>query len=167
MGKAINFIRLSCADTQWSLLPGKGGAEAGDAAEPTTATGAAPAWATGATRVSGGSTAATAASGEASALGHLEYGQEAQLREFVSAAAARANSHLLDLLLRRFHLRQHCVNIKRYLLLGKGDFVQYLMEHLAPQVCDPGFNLCRRLLERGCTYLISWPTPSPHAPLSP
>ena len=36
-----------------------------------------------------------------------------------------------------YKLREHLGHIKSYLLLGKGDFVQYLMEHLAPQLSRP------------------------------
>ena len=62
------------------------------------------------------------------------------------SAAARANARLLELLLGRYRLREHCAHIKSYLLLGKGDFVQYLMEHLAPQLSRPSSQLHRHQL---------------------
>ena len=86
---------------------------------------------------SGGSGAAV------DSLGRLEYGQEEQLQVFVSSAAARANAHLLRLVRGKYMLRQHCANIKHFVLLGKGDFVQYLMEHLAPQLSRPSSQLHR------------------------
>ena len=46
----------------------------------------------------------------------------------------------------RYRLREHCAHIKSYLLLGKGDFVQYLMEHLAPQLSRPSSQLHRHQL---------------------
>ena len=85
-------------------------------------------------------------SGGASWLGELEYGQEEKLEIFVRSAAARANARLLELLLGRYRLREHCAHIKSYLLLGKGDFVQYLMEHLAPQLSRPSSQLHRHQL---------------------
>ena len=91
---------------------------------------------------SGGSGAAV------DSLGRLEYGQEEQLQVFVSSAAARANAHLLRLVRGKYMLRQHCANIKHFVLLGKGDFVQYLMEHLGPQLkTDVALHRHRPLLE--------------------
>ena len=89
---------------------------------------------------SGGSGAAV------DSLGRLEYGQEEQLQVFVSSAAARANAHLLRLVRGKYMLRQHCANIKHFVLLGKGDFVQYLMEHLGPQLSRPTSHLHRHRL---------------------
>eukprot|EP00908_Phaeocystis_cordata_P018531 Transcript_29992.p1 GENE.Transcript_29992~~Transcript_29992.p1 ORF type:complete len:577 (+),score=304.80 Transcript_29992:1475-3205(+) len=117
VGKAINFIRLSCADSQWSLLA-----------------------------TDGADAPAAAAAGSAQLLEKLEYGQEEQLDAFVRSAAARANTRLLELVLGRYKLREHLGHIKSYLLLGKGDFVQYLMEHLAPQLSRPSSQLHRHQL---------------------
>jgi gamma-tubulin complex component 3 len=89
---------------------------------------------------SGGSGAAV------DSLGRLEYGQEEQLQVFVSSAAARANAHLLRLVRGKYMLRQHCANIKHFVLLGKGDFVQYLMERLGPQLSRPTSHLHRHRL---------------------
>ena len=72
VGKAINFIRLSCADSQWSLLA-----------------------------TDGADAPAAAAAGSAQLLEKLEYGQEEQLDAFVRSAAARANTRLLELVLGR------------------------------------------------------------------
>ena len=66
----------------------------------------------------------------------LEYGREEALEKLVHRAATRANAHLLELMLGKYSLQLHLLNLKQYLLLGKGDFVQHLMEHLAPQVAS-------------------------------
>ena len=133
VGKALNFIRLCCNDTDWSLrlnAPLKsemgGGGAAGGA---------------------GGSSATTGAGPNAgTVMARLEYGREAELQSVVTRASALASTHLLDLLMNRFDLRAHCYNTQQYLLLGKGDFVQSLMEHLAPQLARPATQLHRHHL---------------------
>lgn len=39
-------------------------------------------------------------------------------------AYARINRHLMDVLLNKRQFEKHCTAIKRYLLLGQGDFIQ-------------------------------------------
>jgi len=63
--------------------------------------------------------------------------EEGQLHASVYLAAEIANKHMLKQLMGCFELKQHCANIKHYMLLGKGDFVQYLVEHLAPKLSRP------------------------------
>ena len=143
VGKAINFIRLSCADSQWSLLTQKGADKPAAEAVASCASSLPPGCASSS---GGGGSGGGSGGGGASWLGELEYGQEEKLETFVRSAAARANARLLELLFGRYRLREHCAHIKSYLLLGKGDFVQYLMEHLAPQLSRPSSQLHRHQL---------------------
>ena len=69
VGKAVGFIRLSCADAQWSLLGTKGA----DAA-------------------AGGGPGEAVGGNDACWLGQLEYEQEEQLQTFVRSAALRTNA---------------------------------------------------------------------------
>ena len=39
-------------------------------------------------------------------------------------AAADIDAHLLTTLFKRFNLAEHFAAVKRYLLLGQGDFIQ-------------------------------------------
>ena len=137
VGKALNFIRLCCGDTGWSLrLNSPLSSETN-----------------GASRAAGGGAGGDAGSGgvasaasAASLIARLEYGREAELQSVVRRASALANAHLLDQLMNHFELRAHCFNTQQYLLLGKGDFVQSLMEHLAPQLARPANQLHRHHL---------------------
>ena len=97
VGKAINFIRLSCADSQWSLLAQKGAYMPGAEAVASAASGGGGGDGSGA----GGGGGGGSGGGGASWLGELEYGQEEKLETFVRSAAARANARLLELLLGR------------------------------------------------------------------
>lgn len=72
--------------------------------------------------------------------------KEAELHAIVGRAAALANAQLLDLLLGKYELRAHVANLQRFLLLGKGDFAQALMEHIAPQLSRPASQLHRHHL---------------------
>jgi gamma-tubulin complex component 3 len=134
VGKALNFIRLCCGDTQWVLRLGAP-LRTTSAASSGTATG------------DGGRNAdGKAGSVDASTLARIEYGQEARLPTVVRSAAALVNGHILELLMRKFELRAHCANLQQFLLLGKGDFVQSLMEHLAPHLARPSAQLHRHHL---------------------
>lgn len=37
----------------------------------------------------------------------------------------------------RYRFREHCLAIKQYLLLGQGDFIQYLMDLIGPDLSQP------------------------------
>ena len=50
------------------------------------------------------------------------------LERFVVEASSQVDSRLIEVLLGRFQLCKHCDAIRRYLLLGQGDFVQALMD---------------------------------------
>ena len=53
--------------------------------------------------------------------------QMAAVERAVDEAVAGLNAHLLGVLFGKFQLRQHLDAIKRYLLLGQGDFVETFM----------------------------------------
>lgn len=50
--------------------------------------------------------------------------QVGSLEDVARAAADRINVHVTRVLLSRYQLERHCTAIKRYLLLGQGDFIQ-------------------------------------------
>ncbi|KAK9833447.1 hypothetical protein WJX81_006327 [Elliptochloris bilobata] len=66
----------------------------------------------------------------AAAAAQLSYGQTADLEALVDAAAAGIDRHVTSVLLGKHRFVAHCDAIKRYLLLGQGDFVAALMEGL-------------------------------------
>eukprot|EP00727_Mastigamoeba_balamuthi_P011635 m51a1_g7094 putative gamma tubulin ring complex protein 3 (865) ;mRNA; r:37505-40516 len=74
------------------------------------------------------------------------YGDTARLARAVDAAAGLAGRHLLGLLLQRFHLMRHAAALRRYLLLGQGDFVQCLMDAVARELSQPAGALYRHSL---------------------
>lgn len=87
---------------------------------------------------------------ERRALARLDPGvlqlPDSQLREEVSETYERVVSHLNDLLRNKFHLDAHLRGLKDYLLLGKGDFVQLLVESVAPVLERPALQLFRHHL---------------------
>ena len=46
----------------------------------------------------------------------------------MESAARSTNTRLLDLIFNKYNLVLHLSAIKRYLLLGQGDFAQHLMD---------------------------------------
>ncbi|KAG0446741.1 hypothetical protein HPP92_028682 [Vanilla planifolia] len=43
----------------------------------------------------------------------------------------------MDVIHKRYRFKDHCLAIKRYLLLGQGDFFQYLMDIVGPELSEP------------------------------
>ncbi|CAL9176293.1 unnamed protein product [Musa hybrid cultivar] len=69
--------------------------------------------------------------------GGLVYGEPNALEALVVEAAKRIDRHLMDVIHKRYRFKDHCLAIKRYLLLGQGDFVQYLMDIIGPELSEP------------------------------
>ncbi|XP_039127387.1 gamma-tubulin complex component 3 [Dioscorea cayenensis subsp. rotundata] len=69
--------------------------------------------------------------------GGLGYGETDALEALVVEAAKRIDRHLMDVIHKRYRFKDHCLAIKRYLLLGQGDFVQYLMDIVGPELSGP------------------------------
>jgi gamma-tubulin complex component 3 len=82
-------------------------------------------------------TEAAAAAGTTTRRGSLGYGETEALESLVDGAAKRIDKHLLDVMYKRYKFKEHCLAIKRYLLLGQGDFVQYLMDIVGPELSEP------------------------------
>nr|XP_043609048.1 gamma-tubulin complex component 3 [Erigeron canadensis]XP_043609049.1 gamma-tubulin complex component 3 [Erigeron canadensis] len=82
-------------------------------------------------------TQAAAATGTTTRRGGLGYGETDALESLVTEAAKRIDKHLMDVVYNQYRFKEHCLAIKRYLLLGKGDFVQYLMDIVGPELSEP------------------------------
>ena len=54
------------------------------------------------------------------------------LERFVQEASAHVDRRLIDILFNKFDLSKHCDAMRRYVLLGQGDFVQALMDMVRP-----------------------------------
>ncbi|KAL2464741.1 Gamma-tubulin complex component 3 [Forsythia ovata] len=82
-------------------------------------------------------TEAAVAAGTTTRRGGLGYGETDALESLVTEAAKRIDKHLLDVMYQQYKFKEHCLAIKRYLLLGQGDFVQYLMDIVGPELSEP------------------------------
>lgn len=81
----------------------------------------------------------------ASALRHNVDSSD-NLEQHVNDAYVEVLQHLNDILRSRFSLDAHLKGLKDYLLLGKGDFVQLLVENAAPMLDKPALQLFRHHL---------------------
>ncbi|KAK9864643.1 hypothetical protein WJX84_011115, partial [Apatococcus fuscideae] len=77
----------------------------------------------------------------AAAAASLSCTQVAQLEKVVDEAAADIDAHLLTTLFKRFNLAEHFAAVKRYLLLGQGDFIQALMDLVGSELGKPAGEL--------------------------
>lgn len=77
----------------------------------------------------------------------FHYGEESgDLEESINVAYKATVRHLMNLLTTKFHLHDHILALKNYILLGQGDFVAMLIELLAPSLGRPANTLYRHHL---------------------
>ncbi|KAL8292042.1 hypothetical protein RQP46_001508 [Phenoliferia psychrophenolica] len=76
----------------------------------------------------------------------LEYADMAGLERSISLAYSVASQRLFDVLFDKFRLLDHLKALRDYLMLGKGDFVEILMESLGPSLAKPANTLYRHNL---------------------
>uniref|UniRef100_A0AAV1UE44 Spindle pole body component n=1 Tax=Peronospora matthiolae TaxID=2874970 RepID=A0AAV1UE44_9STRA len=73
----------------------------------------------------------------------------AELKRFETMIENVSNStseFLIRTLMEDYQLLDHCQALKRYLLLGQGDFIQYLMDLLGPELSKRGSQVYRHTL---------------------
>eukprot|EP00798_Chlamydomonas_sp_ICE-L_P007206 gene7206-317_t len=63
------------------------------------------------------------------------------LERFVQDASSEVDQHLIDVMFKKFHLAKQCDAIRRYLLLGQGDFVQALMDLVQKELEQEASNV--------------------------
>ena len=68
-------------------------------------------------------------------------GDAATLEAQVDAVVQAVNARVMDHILTKCSLRDHLQTIKKYLLLGQGDAIQYLMDLLGPELSKPALNI--------------------------
>ncbi|ORX55582.1 hypothetical protein DM01DRAFT_1334976 [Hesseltinella vesiculosa] len=79
-------------------------------------------------------------------LGDLKYGDLQTIEQCVDLMYSETSDRLLTLLKDKYRLMDHLDALKRYLLLGQGDFIQYLMATLGPTLNRPASSLFRHNL---------------------
>ena len=57
-----------------------------------------------------------------------------KLMELVTKISASTDSRLLKLMQKRFYLSTHLLALKKFMLLGQGDFVTCLMDSVGPEL---------------------------------
>lgn len=82
----------------------------------------------------------------AEALRVLRYSGDLPLSQCIHQLSYQIDTRLLQLLERRFHYKQHLLALKRFLLLGQGDFVMCLMDGIAPELKKRANQLYRHNL---------------------
>ncbi|XP_076900942.1 gamma-tubulin complex component 3-like [Bidens hawaiensis] len=71
------------------------------------------------------------------------HGEANALESLVAEAEKRIDKHLMHTIFTRYKFKDHCLAIKRYILLGQGDFVQYLMEIVGPVLSEPAKTISK------------------------
>ncbi|KEY63800.1 hypothetical protein S7711_09511 [Stachybotrys chartarum IBT 7711] len=67
----------------------------------------------------------------------LQYGDTAKLEVWIDEAYKTTMKRVIDLMANKFHLFEHLQGLKRYMLLGQGDFIVLLMDSLASYLDRP------------------------------
>ncbi|CAG8501787.1 10373_t:CDS:10 [Ambispora gerdemannii] len=76
----------------------------------------------------------------------LKYGDIIALENSIDATYTATSKRLLNILYSKYKLMEHLTALKRYLILGQGDFIQYLMGQLGPGLSNPANTLHRHNL---------------------
>ncbi|XP_019380433.1 PREDICTED: gamma-tubulin complex component 3 isoform X2 [Gavialis gangeticus] len=66
---------------------------------------------------------------------------ENAFQEKIDAAYFETSKYLLDVLNKKYNLLEHMQAMRRYLLLGQGDFIRHLMDLLKPELARPATTL--------------------------
>ncbi|XP_039082568.1 gamma-tubulin complex component 3 isoform X2 [Hyaena hyaena] len=66
---------------------------------------------------------------------------ESAFRGKIDAAYLETSKYLLDVLNKKYSLLDHMQAVRRYLLLGQGDFIRHLMDLLKPELVRPATTL--------------------------
>jgi gamma-tubulin complex component 3 len=75
--------------------------------------------------------------GEAGESGAVTSEAASILRKWVDHAYEVTNKRLLQILKEKYKFEGHCSSIRKYLLMGQGDFMQCLMDHLSNELSNP------------------------------
>ncbi|GJN91386.1 hypothetical protein Rhopal_004407-T1 [Rhodotorula paludigena] len=89
----------------------------------------------------------------------LQYADMLDLERSIALAYSRASQRLFELFFDKFRLMDHLRTLKDYLMLGKGDFVEILMEQLGPSLGKPANTLYRHNLTSTLETAIRGSTP--------
>ena len=84
----------------------------------------------------------------------LQYGDTATLETSIDKAYNATMAQLIHLMDDRFHLFEHLDALKRYLLLGQGDFIALLMESLSTNLDRPAGSQYRHTLTAQLEHAI-------------
>ncbi|KAG9292620.1 hypothetical protein G9A89_006992 [Geosiphon pyriformis] len=76
----------------------------------------------------------------------FRYGDIIALEHSIDATYTATSKRLLNILYLKYRLMEHFTALKRYLLLGQGDFIQYLMGQLGPGLSKAANTLYRHNL---------------------
>lgn len=140
-GKSVNFIRLCCPGKDW--LPAGGGRRRSPLALPDDPHSAAdvPAVAAAAAHPDASATAGAATPGtKAPPLPLVE------LTARVEEAALQTNKHLVSLMMDQYALGDHCLALRRFLLLSQGDFAESLLDNVEAELGKEATQLYRHQL---------------------
>ncbi|KAL1311602.1 hypothetical protein AAFC00_001715 [Neodothiora populina] len=84
----------------------------------------------------------------------LKYGDTTTLESSIDSAYKRTMARLIHLMDTRFKLFEHLTALKKYLLLGQGDFIALLMESLASNLDRPANSQYRHTLTAQLEHAI-------------
>ncbi|KAI5858067.1 Spc98 family-domain-containing protein [Tricharina praecox] len=84
----------------------------------------------------------------------LRYGDTANLEMSIDEAYKTTMARLIDLMDNKFKLYDHLVALKKFLLLGQGDFIALLMESLSNSLDRPANTLYRHNLTAQLEHAI-------------
>lgn len=71
----------------------------------------------------------------------VNFDQVESLERFVTSVSSEVDRRLIEVLMSQFHFTKHCDALRRYLLLGQGDFVAALMDLMVVELDKPAKDI--------------------------
>ncbi|TMW63630.1 hypothetical protein Poli38472_002571 [Pythium oligandrum] len=76
----------------------------------------------------------------------VRFAQLSNLEAMIAHVSFTTNEYLIRTLMEKYELLDHCRALRRYMLLGQGDFIQYLMDLLRPELSKRASHVHRHTL---------------------
>lgn len=78
--------------------------------------------------------------------GLFKFGSDSKLHELIDQVYSNTSQKVLEIALGQYSLMEHLFSMRKYLLLGQGDFIGMLMENLKDELDRPAKDLYQHAL---------------------
>ena len=67
-----------------------------------------------------------------------------KIKDWIQSASAVTSKKLIEVMFKKFKLKGHLIALKKFLLIGQGDFLQYLMDLISEELNNPADKIYKQ-----------------------